>query len=151
MNIVEVAGLEPAFRLYESGGVHARVKVDAVDALNGLYHVTAQVADDTGQPVGPVSETHVLRHKQDQTDLPRFAVGRDGGTKGLLLKEAGRLFEHDGDQWLDRGPLPASAADGTAEILVVWDKAARAAAEKAIRAWGRQASMAEIRALIGAA
>ncbi|WP_286828736.1 MULTISPECIES: hypothetical protein [Kordiimonas] len=161
MNIIEIAGLDPAYRVYQAAsGTLVRVKVaeSPTDKAHNQYRffLTAQVCDAGGQALqDPLASSSVVIELADLT-APTFSdassIPATPGSAGELIRHDGQLYQYSDDEetWIHRGPIDPAASEAVAEVLAIWDQVARQEVEKAIRAAHRQAAGVEIRALIGA-
>jgi len=139
-------------RLYKApSGDYVRVTVTVESANKGSYSIVAAVTDSAGVDLGPETDPFILTHCIEDTDTPPLGLGRtNGAKKGNLAIDGGILFESDGAEWIERGPIPDGASVAAAEIINEWDKAGQRVAERAVRAWSRQSAKTEVNALIGA-
>lgn len=158
MNVIEIAGLDPAYRLYQTdGGRYVRVgieiEVEFADGSNTRNcALKAESADEngnfTGQKLPTFFETQVLT----ETEMPVFSEQASLPASGLddeLVSVAGVLYEWDETAWVDRGPIQPGASAGLAEALALFDATARELVIEAERAFSRMDSDAEIMTLLG--
>jgi|GEM_PF-5353752 len=161
MNVIEIAGLDPAYRVYQAAtGIFVRVKVaeSPTDKAQNQYRfsLAAQVCDATGQALqDPLASCSVVIEMAELT-APIFsdgvAVPESPGIAGELVRHDGQLYQYSDEDaaWIHRGPIDPAASEAVAEVLAIWDQIAREEAEKAVGAAARQAAGSEIRSLIGA-
>jgi len=149
MIVTTAPSLDPSFRLYRKGDEYVRVKISVNNADTGTYTLTAQVASKDGCALGPESSPLNLTHAMDEIDLPPFIATEVGAVKGDHYRVEGRIYEYNGTEMVDHGPISEGLPDSVAEMLVVWNKAGIRLAEKALRAWKRQSAQQEINTLLG--
>ncbi len=161
MNIVTIAGLDPAFRVYQTdAGLYVRVKVEksAEDATDNsvTFCLTAEVCDEAGMPTSGAIRPVYWKLGIAEIEAPIFSDSASqpsaAGSPGELVRYNARLYQYDSEQgtWIDRGPIDPGASETAAEYLAVWDQIAREEVTKAETAAGRLAASSEIDSLIGA-
>ena len=153
MNIIDAQNLDPAYRLYQtSGGRYVRVKIETVPNKVNVFKLTAQSTDEDGILEGFELEPVSIRLSSDQVDVAPITDETDtnlAGAKGQLIRVTDRLYEHDGVNWVDRGPIDPSAAPAAAEALTAWDKTARELVTCTDRAAERYEVLPQLQTAIG--
>ncbi|UTW56198.1 hypothetical protein [Kordiimonas sp. SCSIO 12610] len=157
MNIIEIAGLDPAYRVYEKDGAFFKVHVSefgsaAVGSL--AFLLKTEVCDNLGASIYDTALGEmVLSVALTETDL--VSVNDETSTPtsltmGDLARFDNRLYGgNDDGTVIDHGPIDMAANAAVAEVMSEWDKAARSEVAKAARVWARLSEKANILALIG--
>lgn len=158
MDVILDTNLGPAYRLYAlPSGMFVRVRLEKKQRITAsdahrAFVLHFEEADAGGEATGCKLPPYAVTVDLLSNALPTFAeydALPAHAEDGALASVSGLLFECLDGRWQERGPIPAGASAGLAEMLCHFDRTVRGYLPKAEQAFLRMKSDADFDALIG--